>query len=88
VVQEIIDNNQRKVLLRVEDSGQGIPEEYQKRVFDPFFTTKEGGTGLGLSVVYSIIKEHHGSIELQSEVGKGTVFVITFEERLKEDENE
>jgi signal transduction histidine kinase len=88
VVREILENDQRRVLLRVEDSGQGIPEEHRKKVFDPFFTTKEGGTGLGLSVVYSIIKEHHGSIELQSEVGKGTVFAITFEERLKEDENE
>jgi two-component system sensor histidine kinase AtoS len=89
VVQEILENDQRRVLLRVEDSGQGIPEEYQKKVFDPFFTTKEGGTGLGLSVVYSIIKEHHGSIELQREVGKGTVFAIIFpQEGLKEDENE
>ena len=89
VVQEILENDQRRVLLRVEDSGQGIPEEYQKKVFDPFFTTKESGTGLGLSVVYSIIKEHHGNIELQSEVSKGTVFAIIFsQERLKEDENE
>lgn len=88
-VQEIFDNNQRKVLLRVEDSGQGIPEEYRKKVFDPFFTTKEGGTGLGLSIVYSIIKEHHGSIDLESQVGKGTVFaIIFFEESLKQDENE
>ena len=89
VVQEIFDNDQRKVLLRVEDSGQGIPEEYRKKVFDPFFTTKEGGTGLGLSIVYSIIKEHHGSIDLQSQVGKGTVFAVTFlQERLREGENE
>jgi signal transduction histidine kinase len=88
-VQEIFDNNQRKVLLRVEDSGQGIPEEYRKKVFDPFFTTKEGGTGLGLSIVYSIIKEHDGSIDLQSQVGQGTVFAFTFlQERLKEGENE
>jgi len=88
-IQEIFDNNQRKVLLRVEDSGQGIPEEYRKKVFDPFFTTKEGGTGLGLSIVYNIIKEHHGSIDLQSQVGLGTVFAFTFlQERLKEGENE
>ena len=88
VVREILENDQRRVLLRVEDSGHGIPEEYRKKVFDPFFSTKEGGTGLGLSIVYSTIKEHHGSIELQREVGKGTVFAIIFEERLKEDENE
>src|SRR5512136_2206129 len=79
-VQEIFDNNRRKVLLRVEDSGQGIPEEYRKKVFDPFFTTKEGGTGLGLSIVYTIINEHHGSIDLRSQVGKGTILLVIFEE--------
>ncbi len=89
LVREILENDQRRVLLRVEDSGQGIPEECRKKVFDPFFTTKEGGTGLGLSVVYSIIKEHRGSIELERDVGKGTVFaIIFFQERLKEDKNE
>ncbi len=87
-VREILENDQRKVLLQVEDSGQGIPEEYRKKVFDPFFTTKERGTGLGLSIVYTIIKEHHGSIDLQSQVGQGTVFAITFhQERLKEGKN-
>jgi signal transduction histidine kinase len=88
-VQEIFDNNQRKVLLRVEDSGQGIPEEFRTKVFDPFFTTKEGGTGLGLSIVYSIITEHHGSIDIHSRVGEGTIFALTFvQERTKEDERE
>jgi signal transduction histidine kinase len=87
-LQEIFENDQRKVLLRVEDSGQGIPEEYRMKVFDPFFTTKEGGTGLGLSIVYSIITEHHGSIDFQSQVGEGTVFAVTFAQgRLKEGEN-
>jgi signal transduction histidine kinase len=87
-VREILENDRRKVLLRVEDSGQGIPEEYRKKVFDPFFTTKEGGAGLGLSIVYTIIKEHHGSIDLQSQVGQGTVVAVTFhQERLKEAEN-
>ena len=76
--QEVFENHQKEVLLRVEDSGKGIPEKDRERVFDPFFTTKEGGTGLGLSIVYSIIKEHHGRIDLQSQVGKGTVFAITF----------
>ena len=87
-VREILENDQRKVLLWVEDSGQGIPEEYRQKVFDPFFTTKEGGTGLGLSIVYTIINEHHGSIDLLSQVGKGTIFAITFhQERLKEGED-
>jgi signal transduction histidine kinase len=87
-VQEIFEDDQRKVLLRVEDSGIGIPEEYRIKVFDPFFTTKEGGTGLGLSIVYSIITEHHGSIDLQSQVGEGTVFAITFfQEGIKRGEN-
>jgi signal transduction histidine kinase len=88
-VREILESDQRRVLLRVEDSGQGIPEEYRKKIFDPFFTTKEGGIGLGLSIVYSIIKEHHGSIELQGEADKGTVFAIIFSQgRLTEGENE
>ena len=87
--QEILSDDQRKVLLRVEDSGEGIPEENRKKVFDPFFTTREGGTGLGLSIVYSTMREHHGSIDLQSRVGEGTIFAFTFvEERTKEDEHE
>ncbi len=64
--------------ISIEDNGSGISEENQKKIFDPFFTTKEvgKGMGLGLSLTYSIIEEHNGEISVQSEVNKGTTFMI------------
>lgn len=66
------------VEVAISDTGQGIPENLQSKIFDPFFTTKDigKGTGLGLNVVYSIIQKHKGSIDVKSEVGKGTTFTI------------
>jgi PAS domain S-box-containing protein len=66
------------VIVQISDTGKGISKEYIKKIFDPFFTTKEPGkgTGLGLSISYRIIKEHNGTIDVESEVGKGTTFTI------------
>ncbi len=66
------------VEIKISDTGKGIPPEVLPKIFDPFFTTKEvgQGTGLGLSMAYNIIQGHKGTIEVESEVGTGTTFII------------
>ena len=59
------------------DSGRGIPPDVLPRIFDPFFSTKPSGTGLGLSVSDGIVREHGGTIDVESTPGRGTRFTIT-----------
>jgi signal transduction histidine kinase len=65
------------VVIRVSDTGPGIPESIRDKVFQPFFSTKEEGTGLGLSIATRIIEEHGGRLELESAQKQGATFNIT-----------
>jgi signal transduction histidine kinase len=67
----------RVVIIRVSDTGPGIPPSIKERIFQPFFTTKEEGTGLGLSIASRIVEEHGGWLDVSSDAGKGTTFVLT-----------
>jgi signal transduction histidine kinase len=71
-------HDEKHVWIEVEDTGTGIPEDRLGRIFEPFFTTKPvgKGTGLGLSLSYGIVQKHGGRFEVQSEVGKGTLFRV------------
>lgn len=77
------------VCLSISDSGEGIDEKTIQYIFEPFYSTKKVGTGLGLSVVYGIVKQHNGWINVYSKPGKGTVFRVYFPtiSTTKEDDN-
>jgi signal transduction histidine kinase len=66
------------IVVTIADNGHGIPEEKRDQLFLPFFTTKEKGTGLGLALCHKVIQEHRGTIHVQSQAGKGTIFTIVF----------
>ena len=66
-----------KVIISIRDTGAGIAPENLAHVFETFFTTKKHGTGLGLAISKRIVEEHRGTIEVQSEVGRGATFIIT-----------
>ncbi len=79
VIEWVGGEEHQDVIIRISDTGCGIPPEHLSQVFDPFFSTKapDKGTGLGLCVSYGIVQMYHGSIDLESEVGKGTTVVVT-----------
>ena len=68
----------QQILLSFRDTGVGIPPEYLAKIFVPFFTTKPHGTGLGLPVVHGIVEAHRGTLKVESQVGQGTAFFVTF----------
>jgi signal transduction histidine kinase len=66
-----------EILIGIYDTGIGIPEENLSKIFEPYFTTKETGSGLGLTLVFKIIREHQGEITVNSKAGEGAAFLIT-----------
>ncbi len=66
------------ITVKIKDTGVGIPEENLKSIFQPFFTTKDKGIGLGLSIVNEIVKKHQGTISVESRLGQGTTFIVSF----------
>ncbi len=73
-----MDRVASSISVYIEDSGCGIPEESMDKIFTPYFTSKREGTGLGLLVVKGIIEKHMGGIEVKSQIGKGTIFMVNF----------
>jgi signal transduction histidine kinase len=67
----------KSVTVKITDTGHGIQKEHLNHIFDPFFTTKHYGTGLGLTITRSVIDRHKGTIDIQSEAGKGTTVIVT-----------
>jgi PAS domain S-box-containing protein len=72
----LLDAQNIYVKISIQDTGVGIPAELLDKVFDPYFSTKQEGSGLGLAITHSIINKHHGHILVNSELGKGTEFII------------
>ncbi|RYZ73665.1 MAG: HAMP domain-containing protein [Proteobacteria bacterium] len=73
------EGKRAKAVVSIKDSGKGIPKDGLEKIFDPFYTTKSigQGTGLGLSISYGIVKQHGGDIQVRSELGKGTEFIVS-----------
>lgn len=76
IIETGYEEKTNEMFIKIEDNGQGMSKETLKRIGTPFFTTKKTGTGLGLNVCYTIVKEHRGRVEVDSELGKGTIFKI------------
>ena len=75
-IRVVSELSNRNIRIIVEDNGPGIPPEVTRKIFQPFYTTKKEGTGLGLYITHLIVLAHRGKIFCQSEIGKGTQFIV------------
>ncbi len=89
VISSAFDEDADMIRVSVKDSGSGVPPEIIGKVFDPFFTTKPvgDGTGLGLAICHKIVEEHGGSIDVESDDGSGTTFIIRLPANERDDKN-
>jgi signal transduction histidine kinase len=72
----VLEDDRKMAVLRIADQGPGIPPEIREKIFDLYFTTKAGGSGIGLAMTYRILQLHHGSVDVQSKVDRGTEFLL------------
>jgi signal transduction histidine kinase len=72
----LLEEDRKFAVLRISDEGSGIPEDIRSKIFDLYFTTKSAGSGIGLAMAYRILQLHHGSVEVQSKVGRGSEFKL------------
>jgi signal transduction histidine kinase len=72
----VLEEQRKFAVLRIADEGPGIPDDIREKIFDLYFTTKAGGSGIGLAMTYRIVQLHYGSIEVQSNAGRGTEFLL------------
>jgi len=71
------ERNGDEAILRITDTGEGMSDEVLAKIFEPYFTTRDFGSGLGLTLVYKVVKEHMGEIAVSSQEGRGATFTIT-----------
>ena len=76
-IQVSLEQREKRAVLRVVDHGRGMTSEEQDKIFDPFYTGRPDGTGLGLSIIHQVVESLGATIEVESEIDKGTTFIIT-----------
>jgi signal transduction histidine kinase len=72
----VLEDDKKNAVLRIADEGTGVPDEIRDKIFDLYFTTKSEGSGIGLAMTYRILQLHHGAVEVESKVNRGTEFVL------------